>query len=93
MTYRLQNYRTDHGTKTVLVGPKGRKLLPILLMESSGLTVVKAPLSDERFLSDVIQSGKSKSMKSRVKQFRAFGKRTGMTKAAKAFLTKATKAV
>lgn len=92
MCYQLMSYRTEHGMKTVIVGPKGRKLMPILMMESSGLTVRKVPLTEQRYLTDAIQSGKSKSIRSVASKFRAYGRRTGMTKAAKSFLTAVNKA-
>ena len=91
MCIELKQYRTDHGEKVVLVGKKGRKLMPILMMESSGLIVKKVPLTDERYMRDVAQSGKPRSIKSAIRRFRAFGKRTGMSKAAKSFLTDANK--
>ena len=91
MCIELKQYRTEHGEKVVLVGTKGRKLMPILMMESSGLTVKRVPLTDARYMRDVTQSGKSKSIKTVIRQFRAFGKRTGMTKAAQSFLTDANK--
>ena len=91
MCIEVKQYRTDHGEKVVLVGKKGRTLMPILMMESGGLVVKRVPLTDARYMRDVMQSGKSKSIKTCIRQFRAFGKRTGMSKAAKSFLTDANK--
>lgn len=88
MDVKLQMYKTDQGTKTVLVGPRGRKLLPILLIEASGLTVAKVPMIEEKFLSDPPPFKRHKSQKALAKQYRAIGKRLGMTKAAKSFLSK-----
>lgn len=92
MSVELKIYCTNHGHKTVLVGPAGRKLIPILLMESSGLTVVKVPLIEQRYLSDPPPLKRAKSINTIVRQFRAFGNRVGMTKAAKLFLKQATAA-
>jgi len=93
MNFELKNYRTDHGVKTVLIGETGRKYFQMLMMDHSGLVVKKVPLSEQRYLSDVIQNGKSKSIKTITRQYREFGKRTGMTKAAKSFLSQLSKAV
>lgn len=92
MEYKLKTYRTEHGRKTVLVGPAGRKLMPILIMESSGLTVRKVPLIEEKYLSDPPPFKRSKSIKTIALRFRAFGNKMGMTKAAKSFLSDLTKA-
>ena len=90
--YELKYYRTDHGEKCVLVGPRGRKLLPILMIEGNGLTVRKVPLSEERYLRDVKDERKRRTLGGIVRQYRAIGRRSGMTKAAKTFLTQASKA-
>ena len=84
--YKLMRYMTDHGNKSVLVGPKGRKLMPILIMESSGLTVKKVPLTEERFLHDLPLPPRSRDINSVARKFKAFGNRNGTTKAAKSFL-------
>jgi hypothetical protein len=86
MMYQLMDYFSDHGHKTVLVGPKGRKLVPILVMESSGLTVRKVPLTEERFLTELPLPPRSRGIETVAKRFKAFGLRHGMTKAAKSFL-------
>jgi hypothetical protein len=92
--YELKMYRTEQGEKTVMVGPPGRKLLPILMIDgSSGLTVKKVPLSDQRYLRDVREEKKRRSTSGVIRQFRGIGRRLGMTKAAKSFLADATKAV
>jgi hypothetical protein len=84
--YQLMDYFTTHGHKTVMVGPKGRKLMPILLMESNGLTVKMVPLTEERFLRELPLPPRSRGITSVAKRFKAFGNRTGSTKAAKSFL-------
>lgn len=93
MDYELKTYRTEHGRKTVLVGPAGRKLMPVLIMESSGLTVRSVPIEEQRYMADPPPFVRPKSMKTITRQFRAFGNKMGMTKAAKSFLSLATKAV
>ena len=90
--YQLMDYFTTHGHKTVLVGPKGRKLMPILLMESSGLTVKKVPLTEERFLKELPLPPRSRGINTVAKRFKAFGIRNGMTKSAKSFLKQITAA-
>ena len=84
MPYELKYYRTDTGEKTVLVGPPGRKLLPVLLIEGSGLTVRKVPLSEQRYMRDAPVG--RKTIKGIAKQYSGIGNRLGMTKAAKSFL-------
>jgi hypothetical protein len=91
--YELKMYRTDFGEKTVLVGPQGRKLMPILMIESSGLTVKKVPLTDARYMRDLTETKKRRSMSAVVRQYRGIGRRLGMTKTAKTFLTNAMNAV
>lgn len=88
--YELKYYRTETGEKTVLVGPPGRKLMPVLLIEGSGLTVRKVPLTDQRYMRDA-PCGR-KTIKGIARQYRGIGNRLGMTKAAKSFLTNAVKA-
>ena len=88
--YELKYYRTDTGEKTVLVGPPGRKLMPVLFIEGSGLTVRKVPLTDQRYMRDAPHG--RKTLKGIARQYRGIGNRLGMTKAAKSFLTSATKA-
>lgn len=92
MVYELKNYRTAEGTKTVLVGPQGRKKMPILLIDSKGVKVRKVPLSEQRYLLDPPPFKRQKSMTTIARQYRAIGSRIGITKAAKAFLTDITNA-
>jgi len=91
--YELKIYRTDHGEKTVITGKPGRKLLPILMIEGTGLTVKKVPLGDRRYMRDVREEKKRRGMGGVIRQYRGIGRKLGMTKAAKAFLTDANKAV
>lgn len=89
MSIELKSYHTDQGFKTVLVDDSGRKWMQVLMMDGN-LVVKKVPLSEARYMKPCI--GKTKAMSTLVRQYRAFGKKNGMTKAAKSFLTKANKA-
>lgn len=86
MSIELMMYRTEQGNKTVMVDDSGRKYLSVLIMDGN-LTVRKVPKAEARFMSPLL--GKPKAMSTRVRQYRAYGRRNGMTKAAKSFLTKA----
>lgn len=85
MEIRLQNYRTDHGIKTVLVGEPGRKYMPILMMDH-GLVVKKIPLDHERYMSAPVEEKKRRSLMPAVAQFASYGARNGASKAAKRFI-------
>jgi len=89
MAIQIMDYHTDHGHKTVLVDDSGWKMLKVLMMDG-GLSVRTVPNTKTRYMTPL--TGKQKALTTRVKQFRAYGRQTGMTKAAKEFLTKATKA-
>ena len=84
--YELKDYHTEHGHKTVIAGPKGRKLTPVLVMEASGLTVVKVQPREERFLRNLPLPPRARGISTVAKRFKAFGNRNGATKAAKLFL-------
>lgn len=94
MSIELKRYRYryingkkfNESVRTVLVDDHGRKYLKVLMMDSSGLIVKKVPKTEVRYMTDVTQNGRPKSIKTVARQFRAFGKQTGMTKAAKSFL-------
>lgn len=90
--YQLMDYHTEQGHKSVLVGPRGRTLMPILIMEPSGLTVRKVPFAEDRYLKEMELPPRSRNIQSVVRRFRAFGNKNGMTKAAKTFLREATAA-
>lgn len=91
--YQTKQYRSEDGVKTVVVGPSGRKTFPVLMMTQTGygLVVKKLPLEEQRFLTD-LPKGSVKALRTHLRVFRHFGKTAGMTKAAKTFLTNATKA-
>lgn len=88
--FEVKSYHTTHGMKTVIVGKPGRKYIPVLMIEASGVTVRKLPLSEQRFMRDVI--GGVKPIKSVLRQVGSAGRTLGMTKAAKSFLREARKA-
>ena len=89
--YKVMQYRTEDGVKMVLVGPAGRKYIPVLIMtNTAGLALRKVPLSEQRYMTEV--PGKPRALSTRLATFRRFGKTAGMTKAAKAFLTDAKRA-
>lgn len=90
--YELKNYFTGDGKKTVLVGPAGRKLIPILLIDGTGLVVRKVPLGDRRYMQDVREEKKRRGISGTIRQYRAIGRNLGMTKAAKTFLKQASAA-
>ena len=90
--YELKNYFTGHGEKTVLVGPVGRKLMPILMIDGTGLVVRKVPIGDSRYMRDVRENKKRRGIGGTIRQYRAIGRKLGMSKAAKAFLIKANNA-
>lgn len=100
MAIQLKTYRFKEATKkgyrisehTVLVDDRGYKYLHVLMMDGTGLTVRKVPKDHERYMRDVIQGRKLPSLATTINKFRKFGKRVGMTKAAKSFLTDAMKA-
>jgi len=85
MEFQLKTYKTEHGIKTVLVGEPGRKLLPILMMDN-GLVLRKVPKTEERYLSEVIEEKKRRSLMPVLNQFASYGKRNGSSKAAKQFI-------
>ena len=91
--YKAQQYRSEDGVKTVVVGPAGRKTFPVLIMTQTGygLVVKKLPLEEQRYLTD-LPKGSVKALRTHLRVFRNFGKSAGMTKAAKTFLAQANKA-
>lgn len=91
MAYQLCSYRTTAGVKTVLVDDRGRKYLHVLIMNGT-LTVRKVPKEEGRYMRPVIQSKRTRALSSTVRQLRSYGKRYGMTKEAKNFLRRASKA-
>lgn len=85
MEIRLQNYRTSHGIKTVLVGEPGRKYMPLLIMDGT-LIVKKVPIDHERYMSAPVEDKIRRSLMPAVAQFASYGARNGVSKAAKRFL-------
>ncbi len=89
MSIELMSYHTPQGFKTVLVDNDGRKWMQVLMMDGN-LVVKKVSNEETRYMKPCV--GKTKAMSTLVKQYRSFGKKNGMSKAAKTFLTKANKA-
>ena len=85
MDIRLQNYQTNHGVKTVLVGEPGRKYMPLLVMDGT-LVVKKVPLNHERYMRPVVEEKVRRNLNPAVARFASYGARHGASKAAKRFL-------
>lgn len=88
MSIKLQNYRTENGTKTVLVSDKGRKYLHVLMMDGQ-LVVRKVPKSESRYMTDAIEGKQRRSLSPAVRVYANYGRNHGMTKAAKKMLREA----
>lgn len=79
---RLVEYKLEPcGQKIAFVEEK-RKLLHCVMMENSGLTVNKVPLSEARFMTDIEDYSHAKA----ARIMRRFGKAHGTSKAAKQLL-------
>lgn len=85
MSYAIKHYHSEHGFKTVIVGPAGRKYIPLLVMDKQ-LTVLNVPLREARYLKDLCQTKKQRTVKSAARFFRAYGAKVGATKKAKLFV-------
>jgi hypothetical protein len=86
---KLMTYKTENdGNKTVLVDDSGHKYLHVLIIDMP-VTVRKLPLEEARYMREPIQHGKTKSLQTIVRQYRAIGRKMGITKAAKALLKRA----
>ncbi len=90
--YQLMNYHTNHGNKTVVVGPRGRTLMPVLIMEAGGLIVKSVPFTEERYLRELPLPPRSRGINTVINRFKMYGNRNGATKAAKSFINKAINA-
>jgi len=83
----LKCWHSAEGFRHVLV-KEGTKRLHLLVMDR-GLAVRQVPLEEQKFLRDPI--GGQRAWSTVCKQFAGHGRRHGMTKAAKTFLTEARK--
>lgn len=90
MTIKVKDYHTEHGHKTVLVDDRGHKWLIVLIMNGQ-LAAIKVPKTEERYMTE--PPGNKLSLRKAISEFRAYGKRLSMTKAAKAFLATASKSI
>lgn len=85
----LKLYRTDEGTKTVLVNDKGHKHLHVLMMgagKGGRLAVKKVPQSEKRYMKDCPETKKRRSISGAISVFASYGRNVGSTKEAKRFL-------
>ena len=88
MSIELKLYRTDNGTKTVLVNDKGRKYLRVLMMNGQ-LTVKKVAKSESRYMRDVPETKKRRTLGGAISVFASYGRNVGQTKGARKFLREA----
>lgn len=88
MSITLKQYRTEQGTKAVLVSDKGRKYLYVLMMDGQ-LVVRKVPQSEERYMREVHEGKKRRNLNGAVAAFASYGRQRGQTKAARKFLREA----
>lgn len=86
MEVELKMYHTEHGFKTVLVGEVARTRMPVLIMEHNGLVLRQMPATEQRFMKEVPTVRRKKTMKGVARQYRAIGKKLGISKPAKLFL-------
>ncbi len=84
MTARVVNYRTEAGTKPALVR-EARTLLHVLTMDGQ-LSVRKVPKAEARYMRDLERNGKPYPVSRAARTFRSYGRRAGITKAARKFL-------
>lgn len=84
----LKNYHTQDGTKTVLVDDRGSKWLRVLMMDGT-LTVKRVPKEEERYMREVHEGKKRRSISGAVAVFASYGRNVGQTKAAREFLREA----
>jgi len=75
---QVVRYKTEQGVFTGIHIGDGRKFFQLILMDASGIRVIKEPLNNKRFLREIQYS----AAKAR-KLFRAAGRRFGISKAAR----------
>lgn len=84
---QLVRYRTDHGVYTAIVKP-GRKLLSVVAIDSTPITVRKTSNDEARYMRPVADYPLRKAAR---QMLRAGSRnRLGMTKAARALLKEAS---
>ena len=86
MTIELMRVFIDGGFRVGLVDDSGRKWTKVLTISDTGLVVTKVAKNEVRHMRTVQERRKLSTV---INKFRSVGRRAGMTKAAKAFLTKA----
>ena len=98
---KLVNYHTwtkvkggyESARRVTLVRFGGHKWLQTVSIDASasgGLRVVKAPLTDEKYMTPLLLRGKDYPMKRALKTFRAMAKSHGCTGVAKKIIREAT---
>jgi hypothetical protein len=86
MTIQVMRYKTDEGVRTALVKDGGYKYLQVMMMYGGTLSVEKVPNDEFRYM-DAWKTGQLRAMHLTI--FRSYGRRYGMTQAAKSFLREA----
>lgn len=71
----------------MLVGPVARTRMPVILIESKGVTLRQLPATEQRYMTDTPAPKRKKSTKTIARQYRAIGSKLGISKAAKQFLS------
>jgi hypothetical protein len=87
MAIEVKMYRTKAGTKTVLVNNK-RKFIHVLMMDGK-LVVHKVPKTEARYMRDVVEVKRRRSIQPAVRVFSNYGRQQGATKEAKKFIREA----
>lgn len=87
MGTRIVSYHTHQGVKSCVVVPTARSL-HIIIITCHGLTHVRKPLDEERYMRD-----SDAPLKKSLKRFGGIARRLGSTKAARTWLSKARESI
>lgn len=79
-------YHTSDGYRAILITQRGRKLMQFLVIEASGVTLRKVPLTEERHMAPLTRKGAPYPAKRALAKFRKAAKRLGATKTARRVL-------
>lgn len=74
-------YHTDRGHVACLLVKRGRTLIHLIPMDSAGIRLVKVPMTEERYFTDL-----DTTISKAKKIFRGSAKKFGVTKTARAYL-------
>lgn len=88
-SFELKSYRTERGCKSALIRISGPKWMHVLVLHAP-LSVQRVPVTEQRFMTDLIKKNKPYPLNGAIKVFRRFGKASGITKGAKRFLIEAS---